>query len=149
MEYVLIFLLSTVKFAMTFPIAVFAKGLTPPMVYLITSLGGVSGATFFVYVWGQLVKFLRRKDMVPFRQRKPVFSKRSRRLAYIKSKYGFWGLVILTPVLFSIPLGALILAAYYPNKRRIVKCLAITIACWSLIMVVVLFTFREWLMQFF
>ncbi|ALO15124.1 MAG TPA: hypothetical protein VJ937_03315 [Salinivirga sp.] len=149
MEYLLIFLLSSVKFAMTFPIAVFAKGLTAPVVYLITTLGGISGATFFVYAWGEVVKFLRKRNIIFFRRNKPVFTKRSRRLAYVKSNYGFWGLVILTPVLFSIPLGALILAAYYPNKRRIIKCLTLTIAIWSFIMVIVLFTFRDWLSQFF
>lgn len=148
-KYSLIYLLSSVKFAMTFPVSVFAEELSPVFVYFLTTLGGISGAIFFVFLWGKLLFYLRRFQFMQFRRQRPVFSKRSRRLAYIKSTYGFWGLVVLTPVLFSIPLGALILAAYYPNKRKIIRSLSITIACWSLIMVTVLFTFREILMPYF
>lgn len=134
---------------MTFPVAVFAKELSPIVIYLITTFGGITGAAFFVFVWGRLVQYLRNKNIFFVQRRRPVFTKRSRRLAHIKSNYGFWGLVVLTPVLFSIPVGAFILAAYYPNKRKVLRCLALTIACWSLIMVTVLFTFRDWLSQFF
>ena len=135
---------------MTFPVAIFANKLSPVLVYIITTAGGITGAVFFVYCWRLLIEWLQRKQIIFHRRTsKPVFNKRSRRLAFIKCNYGFWGLVVLTPVLFSIPVGAFILAAYYPNKRRIIRALSATIAVWSMIMVTVLFTFRDFLMPYF
>ena len=66
-------------------------------------------------------------------RQKPLFSKRRRNLVKLKTKYGFWGIVIMTPILLSIPLGAYLLNKYYSKQKYILGYMMISIVGWALV----------------
>ena len=69
------------------------------------------------------------EKMMP--QRK-IFSKRSRSMVKMWSKYGLLGMAALTPILFSIPIGTFIMSCMEKNKKKILLYMFISILCWSL-----------------
>jgi hypothetical protein len=69
-----------------------------------------------------------------FPRQKKIFSFKSRAMVKIRRKYGLAGIVILTPVLLSIPLGAFLAARYYGSSRFLVLYLVASVAGWSLLM---------------
>jgi hypothetical protein len=52
----------------------------------------------------------------------------------IRNKYGLLGIIILTPILLSIPLGTMLANRYYSTKKRIPLYLIISVICWSFIL---------------
>jgi hypothetical protein len=46
-------------------------------------------------------------------------------------------LVILTPVLFSIPIGTFLTTKYYAHKRNILIYLSFSVICWALIISII------------
>ena len=55
-------------------------------------------------------KLLRRKNL-----RK--FTWRTKFVVKLRRGYGMWGIILLTPVLLSLPVGAFLLRKYYRNNR--------------------------------
>ena len=51
------------------------------------------------------------------RKKRRKFTRWNKFLVKIKKVYGMWGIVLLTPVLLSLPVGAFLLRKYYPGKR--------------------------------
>lgn len=98
----------------------------------ITISGGVLGILVFFY-FGEFLKYL--FSGIRFRKKeKLVFTKSSRRIVSIKEKYGLIGLVILTPILLSIPLGSLLAAKYFDHDKRTIPFLIISVVLWSLLL---------------
>lgn len=125
------FLLSAVKFAIAvIPIAIsysYVEAL------IISIAGGVSGAFFFLFIWAKILNLwnvhIVKKD---FSIQKPFkISKRKRKMIRIKNSYGYWGIVITTPILLSIPFGAFILMQYFNRKRYKFLHLSLVIVLWS------------------
>ena len=122
---IIVILLGTVKFGMTFPIAIlqFRFSFFETILYL--NIGGAIGVYFFAYLseyinkwWNNMVR-KRRKERAgsgPVKKKK-VFTKRNRRIINIKQKYGLAGISLATPVLFSIPLGVFLAVHYYHSNR--------------------------------
>lgn len=122
-------ILAALKFFMS-PAASIIAGYSLLETILISSLGGISGFLFFYYFGG----FLYQKYLKLFaNKRKNVFSKRSRRIVKFKHKYGFLGLAILTPVLFGIPLGSFIAAAFFKNRLKTISVFVSSIVIWSIL----------------
>lgn len=61
-----------------------------------------------------------------------VFTPRTRRIVKLWRNYGMIGLVALTPILFSIPIGTFFLTRFEKNKRKILFYMFISITSWSL-----------------
>jgi hypothetical protein len=126
----------TFKFAATFPVAIYVAKMTPAETLLYTNTGGILGTFVFMYLSGFLIRMwnkywpqsLRRK-----KKKKKVFTARNRRLVRIKMKYGLWGIVILSPVLLSIPLGSFLMVKYYGLKMKNLLLLVAGQFSWSLI----------------
>ena len=98
---------------------------------IITITGGLIGFFIFFY-FGQMIQgFIR---SLFNQQSKKKFSKRSRLIVKIKRDYGLWGLAILTPCLFSIPIGAILASIYYANQKGVKIVFALSIALWSFIL---------------
>lgn len=66
-------------------------------------------------------------------KRKKVFTKRNRRIIKIKNNFGLPGIVILTHVLLSIPVGVFLNTKYYGNNKWSYFYLAAGQVVWSLI----------------
>ncbi len=116
-----------------------------------TTIGGLMGAALFYYfskylftrfpVWSHHLKNLNPvKKNVP---RKPakIFTKKRRAIIKIRERFGFPGLIILTPILLSIPLGTFLIMKYYAHRKNRLGWLSLSIFSWS----VVLSTFIDYL----
>lgn len=98
---------------------------------MITTLGGVLG--FFIFFKFGLIIYRWYSSL--FRQKnKPKFSRKNRIIVKIKSKYGLWGLAILTPCLLSIPIGAFLASRYYSKDKRTFPIFIVFIIIWSILL---------------
>jgi hypothetical protein len=137
-----IFLLSTVKLLFA-PGAAVAAGFNMPETIIITSTGGCSGILFFYYFGHWLTEYLRR---IVQKQRKvtvangaqfskaPTFNKRNRIIVKVKYHFGMMGIVLFTPVLLSIPIGAVVAARLYWGSRWALPLLILSTVAWSVIL---------------
>ena len=128
------FLLSTVKFAVaTLPIATrfpYVEGL------LISILGGITGILFFLFLWD---KFLHIWKIYIVRsvekQKKFKISKKKRKIVKLKNSYGYWGIVILTPLVISIPIGVFLLLQYYTIRKYKFLHLSLSVIFWGVTLI--------------
>lgn len=138
MDRLIVLLLSSFKFAATFPLAVVRLSYAETLIW--TNIGGTLGIFFFSGLskiildlwqksWFTNKLFHKRKNP----RQKKIFTKRSRRLIKIKSKYGFPGIVILNPVILSIPVAAFLVTRYYRHIRYKYFYLILGLLGWSLI----------------
>lgn len=132
-------MMATVKYFYTALFAYFA-GLSLPVAMATMIAGGVSGFLFFYYIshfivisakyvkptarkvipenWLHKYRFRReRRDLKKKDSRK--FTRRNRMLVRMK-RVGLWAVILTTPVLLSIPLGAFVLRKYYHPRKGIV-----------------------------
>jgi hypothetical protein len=66
-------------------------------------------------------------------RKRVVFSKKRRTLVKFRTKYGLWGIVIMTPVILSIPIGAFLLKKYYSTHKNVFAYMMLSILGWSLV----------------
>jgi len=158
-----VFLLATVKYVITFPFALLI-GLNFIQTLIAVTLGGIAGFFFFYYLSGYAIKrfhflktLLRRHTPRPirikFRQllnwRKKVtgervFSKRNRLIVWFRSKFGLLGIVVLSPIILSIPIGAFLLNKYYPKHKMAKPYMVLSILSWTAVFVAFAMIFPHW-----
>jgi hypothetical protein len=136
MKALIVILSSTWKFAATFPIAIYLFGMSSFETVLYTNIGGLTGIIVFALISKGLIAVF---DMVwpekwHFkRKQKKTFSKQNKRLVLLKNKYGLTGIVILTPVLLSIPVGVFLNTKYYGKQKISYLYLFLSQLGWSII----------------
>jgi hypothetical protein len=136
MKELTIILFCTWKFAAMFPVAILAMKMSFFETIIYTNIGGALGAVIFTFFSGILIKTWNRYLPEIFKcQKKPkkVFTKRKRFLVKVKAKYGLAGIVILTPLLLSIPVGSFLIAKYYGRKKINIAWLISGQVVWSFI----------------
>lgn len=139
-QILLTILFSSVKFAMTFPIAVmqFEFGFFETILW--TNVGGIVGIYFFAFLSGKLIAWWNRN----FRKKgqpapdagsngKKTFTKRNRRIVRIKQQYGLIGIALSTPIILSIPLGTFLVVRYYRSNKTKFFYLIVSNVIWSVI----------------
>lgn len=148
-----IVVLAAFKYIVTLPYAMII-GVEYKHAILAVLVGGVGGFLFFFYLskplsrgvnwlWPRLcaqipksLKFrwsaFRPKESLDKKPR--LFSRKKRYIVRIKSTYGFWGIVIATPVLLTIPIGAFLASKYYGRRKHIVKYMILSIVCWGAVL---------------
>ncbi|MGW8314885.1 MAG: hypothetical protein ACWGNV_04735 [Bacteroidales bacterium] len=133
-------LLSAVKFAMTFPLAILQFQFSFFETILWTNIGGVVGIYFFAFLSEKLISWWNRT----FRRSEPptttndqkekrIFTRRNRRIVRIKQRYGLIGIAVSTPFLLSIPVGAFLVVRYYPHAHSRFLYLIFANLLWSVI----------------
>lgn len=155
-----VFLLASVKFVLTFPYALFI-GLTFQQTIISVTLGGIAGFYFFyhfsgfairqfhhvkTFVWKHSPRSirLRYRELVAWRKRKTgerVFTKRNRFIARFRAKYGLFGIVVASPIILSLPIGAFLINKYYPRHKMAMSYMILSILSWSAIVVLVTIIF--------
>lgn len=143
-------LLASLKYFVTLPYALLI-GLEYHQAIIAVLTGGIGGFLFFYYLshrFNKLLDWMKPgvKKVMPLwlksRVNKVVlkirgtnhnrlFSKKSRTIAKIKSTYGYWGIIIATPFILSIPLGAFLTSRYYAHKRHTVPFMILSIVSWT------------------
>jgi hypothetical protein len=145
--------MSTVKFLFALPLS-FKFGFGFGQTFIYTTLGGVLGVfiyyflsrwiiriyqTYFKYHVSKVVhavfEWFNHRHIAEklFPSRKRHFTRRNRMIVKIKRKWGFFGIILLTPILLSIPIGTFIITRYYRSEKNALLYLALSVAAWSLI----------------
>ncbi len=129
------FLLSSVKFAVAaLPIAV---AFNYQEALFISISGGIAGAFFFLYIWKYILEVW--NIHIVKKVEKPILkvkvNKKKRQIIKLKNSYGYWGIVILTPVILSIPVGAFILSQYYKNEKLKFLHLSVVVSIWGVFLI--------------
>jgi hypothetical protein len=129
---------SSWKFAATFPMAVYAMKMSFTETLIYTNIGGALGMVISVFLSDVILKLWQQywPEKLKINKNKKIFTPASRRLIRIKKRYGLPGIVALSPVLLSIPLGAFLTVKYYGVNVRNMFWLTLGQLLWS-----VLYTF--------
>ncbi|MFA5327540.1 MAG: hypothetical protein WC384_07095 [Prolixibacteraceae bacterium] len=149
-----VFLLASVKYVLTFPYAMLI-GLTFQQTLIAVTLGGITGFFFFYHFSGFAIKrfhhvkiFLRKyipysirlkyRQLLVWRKNvtgEKVFSRRNRFIVSFRSKFGLAGIIILSPVILSIPIGAFLLNKYYSKHKLARPYMVLSIISWTAVFV--------------
>jgi len=155
-----LFLLASLKYVLTVPyvmlIDIEYKYALPTII-----IGGIGGFLFFYFLSKKVLGIFRKLIPLVCRfisgrvnsrfgkvciswirpRQKPVFTLRNRMIVRVKKSYGLWGIVIATPVLLSIPVGAFIASHYYAKDKRVIGYMILSITGWGVILSSVLLLF--------
>lgn len=152
MKIIHVVLLASVKYFLTLPYAMII-GLDYKQAVASVLVGGIGGFLFFYYLSKRAIQIYYQirpyaYTLIPVRfragnkglsagiknqshKRKRIFSKRNRFIARFKKTYGFWGIIVTTPVILTIPVGAFLANKYYSRKRFIVLYMILSIIGWA------------------
>ena len=130
-----VLIISSVKFIFAAPLS-FINGFSFLQTFLITATGGVIGVLFFYHLGGWFFNKLKQLN-IRFQFKKPTELSTDKIKSSLSEKiikrWGLLGLIVLTPVLFSIPLGSMIANKYYSKTRRVAFYLTLSVICWSFV----------------
>lgn len=152
-QILLTILSSSVKFAMTFPLAVMQFKFSFTETILWTNAGGMLGIYFFAYLSDKLILWWHRtfgekiKSRKPLKKSKKIFTKKNRRIIRIKQRYGLMGIALITPLLLSIPVGTFLMVRYYQTSRYKYAYLIASNLIWSVIYTIFYIFFDEVLIR--
>jgi uncharacterized membrane protein YsdA (DUF1294 family) len=160
-KYLNVIALASVKFFWATPYAYMFR-LNQLETFVMIQLGGILGFLFFYAFFSFLLKELKllwpaiyyitpRIFKVRFEQwiderryRKLTankFTRSNKMIARIRRKYGMPGIVILTPVVLSIPIGAFLGTKYFHHKRSFIPWMILSIFIWGIVSVFLFGTF--------
>ena len=148
-----VILLASIKYFLTLPYAMII-GLDYKHAIMALLIGGIGGFLFFYYLSKYislgfdylkpricliLPDFVKQRIQLFCNQisiKKPIklFSRKSRWIARLRSSYGFWGIIIATPFLLSIPVGAFLANKYYSKRRFTVVYMIMSIVGWAAVL---------------
>jgi hypothetical protein len=72
---------------------------------------------------------------------KKTFTRRNKFFVRIRRNYGMWGIVALTPIVLSIPVGAFLLRKYYGHRKEAIPAALFALALEGLLTGIVFWTF--------
>jgi hypothetical protein len=137
----------TWKFAATFPVAIYALKMSPGETLIYTNIGGIAGALVFLKLSNLIIGWWKENRpealFIEKKKKRKTFTRTNRRLVRIKINYGLMGIVVLSPVLLSIPVGAFLAARYYGTKTRIAAWLIAGQLFWSVIYTIIYIQLRD------
>lgn len=136
MKELIVIVSCTWKFAATFPVAVYLFKMSFLETVLYTNIGGFIGIIVFALASKGIIHLCDHVFPLLFRRKKKpkkIFTKRNRRIIRFKTKYGLPGIVLLTHILLSIPIGVFLVTKYYGSKKVNYLYLALGQLAWSLI----------------
>ena len=135
MKYLTVIFFSSWKFAATFPFAVLVLKMSFFETIIYTNVGAILGIVVFAFASKGIIRLVDYIKSKTAGEKKPkkIFTKRNRRMIVIKRKYGLPGIVILTPVLLSIPVGTFLVTKYYGRDKKSYVYLVLGHFVWSVV----------------
>ena len=145
-----ILLISAVKFLFAMP-ASYLLGYSYIHTFLNILVGGLIGVLFFYFAGKAVLRFFRvhfplimrafyqitglgRPNKRVVRKSGKYSSRRNRRIIQIRNRFGYPGLIILTPVLFSIPIGTFLGVKYFSGRKNLLLMLSLSVFGWSVLL---------------
>lgn len=106
-------------------------------IFLTLSIGGIAGVTVFTF-WGERIRewLKRRRHRKNAGKDKKINIRKARRILRIWHKYGLLGVAILTPPLFSPPIGSIIAVAFRESRARILLFMYSSVLAWAAVLAV-------------
>ncbi len=127
-KYLSVYLLSMVKF-FGGPLAGISMGLS----FWMTLLLSVTGMMTSVFIFSQVGMLVSRWYVEKHRaKKKPIFTKKSRKIVQIWQKFGIQGIAFLTPVLFSPVIGTIMATVLGASQRRILLHMLWSAVFWGI-----------------
>ena len=126
---------------------------------LFTTAGGILGILFFYFFSKWIIKQYGKYYPIVFsyfsgvhvekakkilncdQPPKKKFTRKNKSIINLRRKYGFFGIVLFTPVLLSIPIGAFLAQKYYSKKANVLIYMSISVVLWSFFMSSIFFLF--------
>ena len=145
-----VFLLATVKYFITFPYALLI-GIDKTQAIIAVTVGGLCGFFFFYYLSAVVIRVLKSKRhnvtrfvnkyfkvdlellLLKLKPKTSTSMKQKRLFVKFRNRYGFAGIIIATPILLSIPLGAFLLNRYYSRRKYVFAYMVLSILGWAVI----------------
>ncbi len=147
LKYLFIFLLCMVKFVVGVPTGFAALDLPFIPFVLFTTAGGISGVFAFSFfssyifqAWNFIISSIGFK--VIHSKPKRRFTRTSRIYTKIIKSYGLIGVALITPTIISIPIGTVLALKLFPDKRKVIFTLSISVLLWSILLSSLLFFFK-------
>jgi hypothetical protein len=151
-------IISGVKFLFA-PFTSIGYGFNYLQTVLFTTAGGILGILFFYFFSKWIIKQYTKYCPIVFsyfsgekvekakkilnceQPPKKKFTRKNKGIINLRRKYGFFGVILLTPVLLSIPIGAFLAQKYYSKKTHVLVYLSISVVFWSFFISSVFFLF--------
>ena len=159
MEYILkllnVSLIASLKYFWSTPYA-FILDLNILEAFLCIEIGGIIGFllyyTFFRFLfkeikilWPIVYKFTplifkvrfelwrkRRREKLMTRRK---FTRMNKFIVRTRKRFGMWGIIILSPVILSIPIGAILGTKYFSHRHSFIPYMILSISVWGVISV--------------
>lgn len=147
-----VILLASVKYFLTLPYAMII-GLDYLPAIITVLLGGIGGFLLFYYLSKPVIRLLDNKwpcfcKIVPvfvkrryqhFCERRKmvrnrIFTRKNRLLARFRATYGFWGIIVSTPVFLTVPIGAFLASKYYSHRKNLVLYMILSFVGWGAVL---------------
>ena len=147
-KYIIVFLLCMVKFVVAVPSGFATLNLPFIPFVLFTSAGGITGVLAFSFfsnyifkAWDFIISSLGFK--VIHTKPKRRFTRASRIYTKIIKNYGLIGVALITPTIISIPVGTVLALKLFPDKRKVIFALSLSVLLWSFLMSFSLYYFKD------
>jgi len=128
--------LSAVKYVGGFALAlfVFKNNIYETMIFTIT--GGMVGVIFYLYLWHFIVILYKKK--FPQKPTEGIrINNRRRLIVKIVKRYELWGVVALTPIILTVPVGTIVASLIERNKWKIKYMMLISFTVWTFILLMI------------
>ena len=153
-----VIIISGIKFLFA-PLISIGYGFNYLQTVLFTTAGGILGILFFYFFSKWIIaqygkycpivfsyftgeKVEKAKKILNCDQPlKKKFTRKNKIIINLRKKYGFFGIILLTPVLLSIPIGAFLAQKYYSKKSNVLIYLSISVVLWSFFISSIFFLF--------
>ncbi len=147
LKVVIVILWSAFKYVFGFITSLLSGfGFVETLIYNV--VGGMLGVIIYLYLW-DFILILKRK----YFPAKPItgikINKTRRLLVKIIKRYELIGVVILTPIILTVPLGTIIAVSLEHNKWKIKRMMFFSFVGWTIFMYAVYATFGVKLMSMF
>ena len=140
---------SSVKFVIVPPLALIQHNMSLYEAMTCSIVGGILGVFVFYFLsaeilvaWNWIKRQLTRKHRRKEATKSQIKTSVKRKIVAIKSKWGLWGLVVLTPTVLSIPLGTFLVAKFFPGWRSIIY-LCISVVFWGILLNICVFMMKN------
>lgn len=94
--------------------------------FLSTFIGGSIGVVIFMFASDKVAKMFAKRNGT--KKTKKKFTRMNRIIIRLKRGIGIWGIAIMTPVILSIPVGAIVATKFYGANKKTLTIMIIGVA---------------------